>query len=148
MEDMVPGARETFAVVLGEEEVKKDQNAKKAIAAPPSKLKTTSPPIKVTKEDKPVEKKIESDPAKPVKSEPLKPASKGQPDLALAPPPPPPPMLEVAEEAEEKKSDEKAGAAENLSLEFSLEEACRTMDSVAQIAVGAGEIIFRFSNNV
>ncbi len=132
---MLPGARETFAAVLGEEEVKKEP-AKKAVAAPPSKLKITAPPAKVTKEEKPAEKKIEPEPEKPI--------PKAQPELALAPPPPlsppPPPISKVVEEPEEKKSDEKAGAAENLSLQFSLEEACRTMESVAQAAVGAGDL--------
>jgi hypothetical protein len=131
---LLPGARETFAAVLGEEEVKKEP-AKKAVAAPPSKLKITVPPAKVTKEEKPVEKKIEPEPEKPI--------LKAQPELALAPPPPlsppPPPISKVVEEPEEKKSDEKAGAAEKLSLQFSLEEACRTMESVAQAAVGAGD---------
>jgi len=131
---LLPGARETFAAVLGEEEVKKEP-AKKAVAAPPSKLKITVPPAKVTKEEKLAEKIIEPEPEKPI--------PKAQPELALAPPPPlspPPPISKVVEEPEEKKSDEKAGAAENLSLQFSLEEACRTMESVAQAAVGAGDL--------
>jgi hypothetical protein len=135
---LLPGARETFAAVLGEEEVKKEP-AKKAVAAPPSKLKITAPPAKVTKEEKPAEKKIEPEPEKPI--------LKAQPELALAPPPPlspPPPISKVVEEPEEKKSDEKAGAAENLSLQFSLEEACRTMESVAQAAVGAGDLFLLY----
>ena len=48
VEDMVPGARETFAAVLGEDVPKKPP----ALAAPPSKLKTKPPPPAV-KEEKP-----------------------------------------------------------------------------------------------
>ena len=58
---MVPGARETFTAVLGEDE-KKIPAKKAALVAPPSKLKPP-PPIKVTalppKEEKTPEKNLE-----------------------------------------------------------------------------------------
>ena len=145
VEDMVPGARETFAAVLGEEEKKEPAKKAPVTAAPPSKLKQP-PPIKVTslppKEDKPVEKKTESVPEQ-AKPSPVK----SQPELALAPPPPlsppplsppPPPQKEAAKPAE---TEPKPGQAENVSLEFSLEEACRTMEAVAELAVGAGKTL-------
>ncbi len=165
VEDMVPGARETFAAVLGEEEKKVPVKKAPVAAAPPSKLKQP-PPVKVTslppKEDKPIENNPEN------VSEQAKPSPvKSAPELALAPPPPlsPPPLPPLTEPPTEpstepstepptelptkpqteetvKPTEEepKPGQAENVSLEFSLEEACRTMDAVADSAVGAGEI--------
>ncbi len=136
---MVPGARETFAAVLGEEEKKEPVKKAPVTAAPPSKLKPP-PPIKVTslppKEDKPVEKKLESVPEK-AKTSPVQ----SKPELALAPPPPlspPPPPQQQQQAAKPAEEKSEPGQAENVSLEFSLEEACRTMEAVAELAVGAG----------
>jgi hypothetical protein len=169
VEDMVPGARETFAAVLGEEEKKVPVKKAPVTAAPPSKLKQP-PPVKVTslplKEDKPIEEKPENVPEQAKPPSPVKSA----PELALAPPPPlsPPPLPPPTEPSTEpskepstepstepptelptkpqteeaiKPTEEepKPGQAENVSLEFSLEEACRTMDAVTDSAVGAGK---------
>ena len=139
---MVPGARETFAAVLGEDVPKKSP----ALAAPPSKLKTKPPPPAVKEEKppppKPVEKAAPKSVEKPV--EPTKPPM--QPLLAMPPlpPPPPPPPPPPAPPSEPKIEEEVApvkdsGEAQVLSLQFSLDEACNTMESIAEVAIGAGE---------
>ena len=130
----MPGARETFTAVLGEDE-KKVPAKKAALVAPPSKLKPP-PPIKATalppKEEKIPEKNLEPLPeAAKLPVTPL--PSKPEVELAL---PPPPPLAPVVPE---EVVSVPAGQAENLSLEFSLEEACRAMEKMAETAVGAGK---------
>ena len=147
---MVPGARETFAAILGEEVIKKEATKKSPALAAPSKLKTSTAPSSVPSvKASPPPPPLPPPPPPPAVIE-EKPVEEAKPIEKLETVLDPEPVVEEAKEIEvmmlplpiiEEVPQKIIGEAENLSLQFSLDEACTTMDRVAEVAVGAGKIV-------